>query len=149
MTDRENAVTIWAEVIEDILQIVPVAIREEIVAAVVKKTEKWATDRKEHGPFRIISLAEMTKDFDKDPRNMHHHEINEAISLVIQVLVRNITSDNSPEDAAKILFREHRHGAGGRWLPEYLDGLPGITVKLKEATKIAEQNGKSELWFGD
>jgi hypothetical protein len=34
-------------------------------------------------------------------------------------------------------------------VPEYLDGLPAITVKLKEAAKIAEQNGKSELWFGD
>jgi hypothetical protein len=31
-------------------------------------------------------------------------------SLVIQVLVRRIKTNHSPEDAAKLLFAEHPHG---------------------------------------
>jgi hypothetical protein len=41
-------------------------------------------------------------------------------SLPIQVFVRDITSDYSPEDAAAILFTYHRHGAGSGLLADYL-----------------------------
>ncbi len=61
---------------------------------------------------------------------------------MVQSLVRFITNNHAPERAAAILFREHRapgfHGTGSGFLPDYLDGLPGLTVDHGRCIKIAE-----------
>ena len=41
-------------------------------------------------------------------------------SLLVQVLVRDITSDHSPEDARAILFVQHHYGTGSGCLRDYL-----------------------------
>jgi hypothetical protein len=62
------------------------------------------------------------------------------VSLIIQTLVRSITNSHSSDDAATILFREHRMGTGSGWLPDYLDGLPGLDVDLKRCRAISDSN---------
>lgn len=60
-----------------------------------------------------------------------------AASIMVQVLVRAIRNSHAPERASAILFREHRDGTGSGWLPDYLDGLPGITVDRDRCIQIA------------
>jgi len=45
-------------------------------------------------------------------------------SLVVQVFTRDITIDHSKEDAARILFIEHKDGTGSGWLPIWPACLP-------------------------
>jgi hypothetical protein len=97
-------------------------------------------ERCENDHIRLISLA----DFDLATLQ-NWHAVKEAASLIVQVLVRSITNNHSPNDAAKVLFREHRRGTGSGWLPDYLDGLPGITVDLKRCETISASNGASKL----
>jgi hypothetical protein len=51
--------------------------------------------------------------------------------------VRDITNNNSKPDAAGILFQRHANGSGSRWLPDYLNALPGVQVDRKKAPAIA------------
>jgi hypothetical protein len=74
---------------------------------------------------------------------------NEAVSLIIQTLVRSITNSHSSDDAATILFREHRMGTGSGWLPDDLDGLPGLDVDLKRCRAISDSNAGSKPTPGD
>ena len=43
------------------------------------------------------------------------------------------------------LFREHRNGTGSGWVPEALDGLPGIKVNRNKCAAIADAAGPSKL----
>jgi hypothetical protein len=53
---------------------------------------------------------------------------------MIQVMTRSITNNISMEDAAKVLLRRQgRGGTGSRWLPDYLDGLPGSRSTRRNA----------------
>ena len=52
------------------------------------------------------------------------HAVDEATSVIVQVLVRDIANSHSKADAAAVLFRNHHgRGTGSGWLPDYLDGL--------------------------
>jgi len=42
-------------------------------------------------------------------------------SLLVQIFVRNVRNNHSPEDALAILFAEHPYGTGSRCLEDYLD----------------------------
>ena len=136
--EREKAIAVWTEVVEHVLYCVPPSIKREIVAAVVEKTNE---------PQKTAWTFADIEEMGQGPGLKYWDAINEAMSLVIQVLLRRITNNHSAEGAAKVLFREHRYGTGGCWLPEYLDGLPALTVDLKKAAKIASENGQSRLKF--
>jgi hypothetical protein len=138
--EKRKAIVIWREAIEDALFCVPPAIRGEVLAELVEKEKERAARE----PFVVWTVADLMKPCETD--GLFNH-IAEATSLIVQVLVRSITNSHSGEDAAKILFREHRHGTGGRWLPDYLDGLPGIKIDRAKAAKIADEAGKSKLLF--
>jgi hypothetical protein len=116
----------WAEVFRDILYLVPGELRAEVLALVVRNDE---VERKEPVLTRASDLPE--------PR--HWYAIMRLRSLVIQVLVRRIKNNNSPEDAAKLLFAEHPHGHGSGWLGEYLDDMPGIKVDKKRILALIGQ----------
>ena len=45
-------------------------------------------------------------------------------SLVVQVFARSITNNHSPQDAAALLFADHRYGTGSGCLGDYIDDLP-------------------------
>ena len=62
------------------------------------------------------------------------------------MLTWSITNNFSKEDAARILFRDHYgRGTGSGWLPDYLDGLPGITIDKAKCAEISDSAGPSQL----
>ncbi len=141
--EKRKAIVIWREAIEDALFCVPPSIRGEVLAELMEK-EKERAARDPLTAFTFLTVADLVKPCESD--GLFNH-IAEATSLIVQVLVRSITNSHSAEDAAKILFREHRHGTGGRWLPAYLRDLPGIRIDIKKAAKISDENGKTKLLF--
>lgn len=71
--------------------------------------------------------------------------VDEATSVIVQVLVRDIANCHSKADAAAVLFRNHhRRGTGSCWLPDYFDGLPGITVDRKRCIEVSERKHRSK-----
>jgi hypothetical protein len=142
--EKRKAIVIWREAMEEALFCVPPSIRGEVLAELSEKEKERAAQRAAHGPFVVLTMADLAKPCDHD--GLFNH-IAEATSLIVQVLVRSITNEHSAEDAAKILFREHRRGTGGRWLPAYLRDLPGIEIDIAKAAKISDENGKSKLLF--
>jgi hypothetical protein len=131
MTDQ--AIDIWIEALDDVLWCIPPEIREQVLVRLLEKER----NRK---PLEIVRIGEL----DADEFRNYHAEM-EAVSLMVQVLTRSITNNFSKEDAAKVLFREHRRGTGSGWLPDYLDGLPGIEVDKATCAAIADLAGPSEL----
>jgi hypothetical protein len=130
MTNAEKLI-VWREAIQRALYCVPFEDRAEVLRQL---TEAHVADLA--GPrFKITSFQELTAPRETDGL---WNPIIRASSLIVQVLVRSITNNHSPERASAILFREHRDGTGSGWLPDYLDGLPGITVDRDRCIKIAE-----------
>jgi hypothetical protein len=130
MTDAEKLI-VWREAIQKALYCVPLDDRAEVLRQL---TEAHAA--KLAGPrLKIISFHELTAPSETDGL---WNPIIRASSLIVQVLVRTITNNHSPERASAILFREHREGTGSGWLPDYLDGLPGITIDRDRCIAIAE-----------
>jgi hypothetical protein len=106
----------WAGVFDDILRIVPEEIRADVVALAGRNEE---AERKRPKLFTAAELKNMAL-----PGAGHQDAIARLESLIVQVLVRHITNDHSPEEAAKILFADHPYGDGSGSLIDYLEGLP-------------------------
>ena len=129
-----RAIEIWTEVLDDALHCVPREIREQVLSALLLARERARE------PIQIVRVSECDAgDF------KNYHAEKEAVSLMVQVLTRSITNNFSKDDAAKVLFREHRNGTGSGWLPDYLDGLPGIKVNRNKCAAIADAAGPSKL----
>ena len=105
--DVEN-VEAWADVFRNLLHLIPLDRRAEVLALVTKNDEAERAQR-----FRFVDLAKL-----KPLRNFN--ATMRLRSLVIQVLVRCVTNNHSKEDAAALLFVEHRYGYGSRRLGDYL-----------------------------
>jgi hypothetical protein len=130
MTDTEKLI-VWREAIQKALYCVPFEDREEVLRQLTAKHAAGLA-----GPrFKVISFQDLTAPRETDGL---WNPIIKVSSLIVQVLVRSITNNHSPERASAILFREHRDGTGSGWLPDYLDGLPGITVDRDRCIKIAD-----------
>jgi hypothetical protein len=54
------------------------------------------------------------------PGQRHWNAIMRIKSLLVQVFVRDIANNHTPQDAASILFAKHPHGTGSRLLQHYL-----------------------------
>ena len=134
MTDSEKVI-VWREAIQKALHCVPYELRDKVLKQLVDKRTAEA-----RGPrFKVMSFSELMAPTDSDGL---WNPIARATSVIVQVIVRSITNNHSPERAAAILFREHREpdwrGNGSGWLPDYLDGLPGLMVDRDRCIKIAE-----------
>jgi hypothetical protein len=117
-------------------------LRDEVLRRLVAKRAAGAK-----GPrFKVMCFSELMQPTDSDGL---WNPIARATSVMVQTLVRFITNNHSPERAAAIMFREHHgasfRGTGSGFLPDYLDGLPGLTVDRDECIKIAiaEAAGKA------
>jgi hypothetical protein len=108
----------WAEVISDVVDLVPEEHRAEVVALVAAIEQRERKKRKKD-PF--IKTSEI--DFLATPGVRHWDAIMRLTSLVVQVLVRRISNNHHPQDAAAILFVEHPYGNGSGQLRDYLDKL--------------------------
>jgi hypothetical protein len=135
----ENVI-IWREAMQKALDCVPFEIRNEVLRQLSDKQKAGAKSR-----FKVISLGEL-QPTDSDGL---WNPIARASSVVVQRLVRFIRNNHSPQRAAGIMFREHRdelfRGTGSGFLPDYLDGLPGITVDRDKCigNALAEIGGKA------
>ena len=112
----------WAEIVEDMLFLVPPEDRMKVLQLAVASEEAAIAERLEHEPLGKIWCA---SEFPMDTPGMRHwNAIMRLKSLIIQVFTRNITNDHSPTDAAKLLFADHRYGTGSGCLGDYIDDLP-------------------------
>jgi hypothetical protein len=112
--DVEN-VEAWAEVIEDMLRLVPMDRRAAVLELASKKRRE--ADSLGDG----LHFIDITKT--DTPGLRHWNAIMRLQSLVVQVFVRHITNNHSPEDAAQILLAQHPYGHGSGQLGDYLEGI--------------------------
>lgn len=108
----------WAELLEDAMHVVPEEIRAEVLKRTLAMWEKRVAKYAENGPW--MTATQLLENVD----TTHFQTSVRLKGLVIQVLVRDVTIDHSPQDAAKILFSEHPCGRGSRLLGDYIDDLP-------------------------
>jgi hypothetical protein len=118
--DIQN-VEAWAEVVEDLLYLVPTDKRAAVLALATEKERQEQKKRDESGGLIIMNAAELA-----NATFPHWNVIMRLKALLIQVLVRNITNNHSKEDAAAILFAHQRYGNGSGYLLDYLEDLPGL-----------------------
>ncbi|MDF0522242.1 hypothetical protein P0R31_33925 [Bradyrhizobium yuanmingense] len=128
----EKLIDIWAHALDRLLWCVPEKLRSAVIERLVQID-------------RIRPTYVAFKDIGEDDGGPSPHAMDEAASLMVQVLVRSITSENSEKDAAQVLFRRHHGGAGDGWLPSYLMYLPGLKVDMDACAKLVEKEGKSKL----
>src|SRR5262249_17273067 len=114
--DIEN-VEAWAEIIGDLLHHVPPDKRTDVLALASKNEEIEAQEREANGGLRWLTLSDEWKN---KPRHRHWNAITRLKSLLVQIFVRDITNNHSSQDARDILFVEHPHGTGSRFLEDYL-----------------------------
>jgi hypothetical protein len=117
--DIEN-VEAWAEVIRDVLFRVPADKRIEVLALASANEEAAAQERanSEYPGYVLVHAGEI--DWMNSPGVRHMNVITRLESLLVQVLVRDIVNNHSPEDAARFLLAEHPHGTGSGLLQDYL-----------------------------
>jgi hypothetical protein len=135
--DEDKEVMVTAKVIEDLLFLVAPSKRIEVLKKVVANEEAACRKRHESGGLEVWTIADLPET-QASPGWRYWNSVMRFKSLIIQVFLRNITSNHSREDAAKILFMGHSNGTGSGWLPDYLDGLPAIKVDLEKAAAIAD-----------
>jgi hypothetical protein len=110
----------WAEIIGDLLHHVPLDKRREVLALAIKNEQAAAEEREANGGFKFMTFSD---DWMNTPGQRQWNVIMRLKSLLVQVFVRNITNNHSPQEAASILFAQHPHGTGSRVLQDYLCDL--------------------------
>jgi len=139
----------WRKALALALDCIPATLRADVLAQLLAEQQAKAEARDaseliaagEIRPFKTFNAANWEGVPLPPPRGPEMA----AASVMVQTLVRSIANSHSKQGAAAILFREHRRGAGSGWLPDYLDGLPGITVNRDKCVQIAiaAEAGKS------
>src|SRR3954464_13561068 len=109
--DIEN-VEAWAEIVADALFLAPPDRRAEILALAVQNEEVEQRDRDTNGPFKVVKYADINLN---TPRHRHWNVIMRLKSLIVQVFVRDVTNDHSPDEAENLLFARQRFGAGSAY----------------------------------
>lgn len=118
---------VWRDIVEDVLSLVPREKRMDILLLAVEQ-EKESIAEHERNPMGMFCAADLSEKFAESSYSRNYGAIQRATALVAYTFVRTITNNNSPADAAKLLFSHHGDGPGSGYLIEYLDGLPGIKV---------------------
>jgi hypothetical protein len=109
--DAIDNVEAWAVVIGDLLMLVPPELRAAVLArAVNNETSEHLIAQGHNFVFHGESA----------PRWRHLPAIMQLKSLVVQVFVRTIANEHSPQDAQRILYTKQRHGRGSGQLADYL-----------------------------
>lgn len=114
--DVEN-VEAWAQIIAHLLYHVPGDKRGEVLALASKNEEAESRKREAHNGLLVLDASD---DWMNSPGMRHWNAVMRLKSLVIQIFVRNITNNHSPQDAASILLADHPHGTGSGRLQDYL-----------------------------
>jgi hypothetical protein len=114
--DMENTEA-WAEIFRDILSLIP-GDHADLLALVSRNDE---AERAMGDELRIIDAGDLDDD---TPGLRHWNAIMRLRSLIVQVFTRRISNNHSKPAAAAILFAEHPHGYGSRYLGDYLPPEP-------------------------
>jgi hypothetical protein len=112
----------WAEIIEDMLWAVPSDIQEDVLNLALANYHERKRKADKNGGITCWTLKD-NDEWMKSPGIRHWHDIMMLKALLIQIFVRNITGNNSPADAAKLLFSRQRFGTGSGELLDYIGDL--------------------------
>ena len=135
MTDR-RMIRAWTAALAVVVRRMPTKLRAPVLTALME-TERA---RLAPVPDAIWPLENMRVSFDNIPNAGPQKDV---MGLMVQVLVRSIVNSSSKPEAARILFGDYSgRGAGSGWLPDCLDGLPGIEVDRKACLAISESAEK-------
>jgi hypothetical protein len=116
--DDIKNISAWAEIVIDMLWLVPCDLREDVLKLAV---ERAAAQKREDG--RLSWAPADMKNWMQSPGIRSYHAIMRLKALLIQVFVRNITNSHHPDDAAKLLFARQRYGTGSRELRDYIGDM--------------------------
>jgi hypothetical protein len=145
MAALKRDVIVWREALSEAILCIPGPIRGEVLHELAERQKQAEAQA---GQLRVWTIADMRAEADHENEEWNAGQdagmppprdarIAEAVAIMVQVLVRAIINRHSKKRAAEILFRQHRHGAGSGWLPDYLDGLPGIRIDRSVAARLA------------
>jgi hypothetical protein len=115
-------VSAWAEIIEDMLWAVPSDVQEDVLNLALANYHERKRKAEKNGGITCWTLKE-NDEWMKSPGIRHWHDIMLLKALLIQIFVRNITGNNSPDNAAKLLFSRQRFGTGSAELLDYIGDL--------------------------
>jgi hypothetical protein len=135
----------WAEVIGDLLRLIPLEQRAAVLALTAANDEAARKEAEANDGFLEVDF---TKDWTEVPGLVHWDAIMRLKSLVVQVFVRNIKTNHSPAKAAELLFTRHPYGHGSRSLQDYLPEPPppGDTTKsIRHSRRGANPVPKSKV----
>jgi len=117
-TDRDiENLEAWAEIIRNVLWHVPPDRRGQVLSLTTEREEAERQEREESPGLKFMTLNE---DWANTPGARHRNAIMRLKSLLVQVFVRDIANNHSQQEAADILFVQHRHGTGSGLLEDYL-----------------------------
>jgi hypothetical protein len=115
-------VSAWAEIIEDMLWAVPRGLHEDVLNLALANYHERKRKADKNGGITCWTPKD-NDEWMKSPGIRHWHDIMLLKALVIQIFVRNITGNNSPDNAAKLLFSRQRFGTGSAELLDYIGDL--------------------------
>ena len=119
MTD-DAEVVVAARTITYLLNLLPV---EKRAAALEIATQAELTEgakRATRGHFRIIPVPELMA----DPTGSDYwNEFIQFEARLIYLFTRNITNSHGRQEAARLLFQQHRNCPGSGCLWDYINGL--------------------------
>jgi hypothetical protein len=109
-----------AEVVDDMLCLMPAEHRLPTLRLALEKEQAAATERANNGGLVFLKFgAESLRQCMK-----HWHTKMRLRSLVVQTFVRRVRTNNSPKHASELLFSHHCYGHGSGDLDDYIDDLP-------------------------
>jgi len=120
-SDDVKNVEAWAEVITDVLDLVPIDRRAKVLALALQNEEAERAEREARDGALAVLFLEQLQALPLEPVD---ETIMRLKSLVVQVFVRRIRNSHSPKVAAQILFAQHRYGRGSGLLGDYILDLP-------------------------
>ena len=140
MTNRNAAADseteAWAVVVRSLLRLVPADKRTPVLQIAAQEQAEADRDR---ASGKLLKRFTLDDAFLESPGFRHWDLIMRLKSAVVYTFIRNIVGHHSPEDAARLLFKNHRRVPGSGWLPDYLARLPAIRIDRDEAARISDE----------
>jgi hypothetical protein len=119
----------WVEVLQHVFALIPLEARVEVASQLADAVAKKARKFEAGGGVIVRCAADAAEEYEKSPAFRWHGAIKRLKALTIQVLARSITNNNSPRDAAALLFAQQHYGTGSGCLSDYLNNLPGVQIR--------------------
>lgn len=113
----------WSVVVQHMLYLAEPDQRIAILELAMAAERKEADNRAKNGGLIFMDKASMDE-FMASPYMRWHGRFQRYQAATVYCFARELANNNSPEDAAKLLFGPQRHGGGSGYLADYIDDLP-------------------------